>query len=273
MAYKIGFTSENHSEKDVMRTATEEKQSAMPKKSVVQVHFAKRHLTCSYYNDRFDLHKGDIVYVEGKLEGMRGIVVDVAYSFKIKLSDYKRVISVADTYVKGRFYSAGTHFVTVDENAVNYEKVIGWFRAPENPEDEYVFGEGDENTFSLSDLSGMNITKEAAERGRDYYLENNVVYFELSGGHGRAIVEGSEFYTVEFGYNKGEISNITCGCYCGGTCKHEFAAMLQLKDTLSLSEKNYPELVTDGGYFAAISKSVLFEYAVDGKTQSSFTLG
>lgn len=56
----------------------------------------------SYYNDAFDLKCGDIVFVEGKLEGLRGRVVDVAYNFKIKLSDYKKVVSVADTKCAGR---------------------------------------------------------------------------------------------------------------------------------------------------------------------------
>ena len=59
-----------------------------PVKSVVRVHFPARNMTLSYYNDLFDLKVGDIVFVEGKLEGLRGRVVDVTYNFKIKLSDY-----------------------------------------------------------------------------------------------------------------------------------------------------------------------------------------
>ena len=27
----------------------------------------------AYYNDRFDLHVGDIVFVDGRLEGLRGL--------------------------------------------------------------------------------------------------------------------------------------------------------------------------------------------------------
>ncbi len=60
-------------------------------------------MTLAYYNDRFDLHCGDLVYVDGKLEGKRGRVVDVNYNFRINLADYKRVIGVADTNVSGRF--------------------------------------------------------------------------------------------------------------------------------------------------------------------------
>ena len=47
----------------------------------------------AYYNDSFDLKVGDFVYVEGKLEGYRGQVTEVNYSFKIKPSDYKKVIA------------------------------------------------------------------------------------------------------------------------------------------------------------------------------------
>ena len=105
--FKIGFngSAEEH------RQAPEEAHSicpaVTPRKSVVRVHFPARNMNLSYYNDAFDLKRGDIVFVEGKLESLRGRVVDVAYNFKIKLSDYKRVISVADTNVQGEFSSPG----------------------------------------------------------------------------------------------------------------------------------------------------------------------
>lgn len=46
------------------------------------------------------------MYVDGKLEGLRGQVTDVNYSFKIKISDYKRVIAVVDTEVHGKLWIA-----------------------------------------------------------------------------------------------------------------------------------------------------------------------
>ena len=103
MSFKIGFTAETNRENTNATISTTVTATAAPRKSVVQVHFPARGLTCAYYNDTFDLHKGDIVYVDGKLEGLRGRVVDVSYNFKIKLSDYKRVIGKADTDVKGDF--------------------------------------------------------------------------------------------------------------------------------------------------------------------------
>lgn len=56
--------------------------------------------------------------MDGKLAGQRGRVTQVNYSFKIRLSDYKRVISVADIAVDGLFYAAGSHLVTFDRGVL-----------------------------------------------------------------------------------------------------------------------------------------------------------
>ena len=104
------------SNEDPLRT--EPANETAPRRSVVPVYFASRDMTLAYYNDRFDLHRGDTVYVDGKLEGHLGRVTEVNYNFKIKLSYYKRVIGVADTNVHGRFFAAGSHFVTFDRAAL-----------------------------------------------------------------------------------------------------------------------------------------------------------
>ena len=110
MKRKIGFWAET--QEDSVRTAqSAPKPSSPPKKSLVQVYFPKRNMTLSYYNDQFDLQVGDIVYVDGKLEGLRGHVTTVSHSFRIKLSDYKRVIAVADTHITGEFRIVGSHLV------------------------------------------------------------------------------------------------------------------------------------------------------------------
>ena len=79
-----------------------------PVKSVVQVFFPDRNASYAYFNDRFDLQPGDLVYVEGKLEGFQGRVESVSHNFKIKLSDYKRVIGRAETSKKIRSFSSST---------------------------------------------------------------------------------------------------------------------------------------------------------------------
>ena len=37
----------------------------IPRRSVVQVYFAANHRSLAYYNDRFDLKPGDLVFVDG----------------------------------------------------------------------------------------------------------------------------------------------------------------------------------------------------------------
>lgn len=233
------------------------------KKSVVEVYFPDRHLTCSYLNDKFDLKRGDIVYVDGKLEGMRGRVVEINYNFKIKLSDYKRVI--------GEFHLANSQFITIDEGALRYDQVATWFKAPESEDEEYVFSSSDE-AFNLADLSGMNIKSEIAERGHEYYMENRVVYIELSHGKGGALVTGGKTYDVEFNYNGEDISGLVCNCYCTGACKHEFATMLQLRDILTKIKNEYP-FIKHNDYLAAVSKLSFFEFVIDGNTKGTFTMG
>ena len=221
-------------------------------------------MTLSYYNDQFDLHRGDIVYVDGKLEGMRGRVMEVNYNFKIKVSDYKRVIAVVDTTVNGQFFMAGSHFVTFDREALPISKAVTWFKAPVKEDDEFVSG-SDDTTFRLDDLSGMKVSTAIAERGHEYYMENKVRYICIDGTKGYAIVEGSEAYEVEFEYRNGEIRQLICSCFCSYNCKHEFAAMLQLKETLELIGKHYADEYERTEYFAAVNKGTLFAFAIDGK--------
>ena len=242
-----------------------------PVKSIVQVYFPDRDRTLSYFNDAFDLHRGDIVYVDGKLEGVRGYVVDVCYTFKIKLSDYKRVIAKADTDVHGEFCMAGSHFVTFDRTTLPPSKAITWFRAPLKDDDIFISA-SDNSSFLLSDLKGMKVTSEIAERGRDYYTDNLVRYISIDGRNGYAIIEGSNAYEVEFTYQNGEISNLVCNCFCSYPCKHQFAAMLQLRETLELIEKNYDEKYKQHGFFAAIHKETLFSLVIDRKESGMFTL-
>lgn len=175
MFHRIGFASCTDEATSQNNPSMPASNGSEPRKSVVRVHFPARNMTLSYYNDAFDLKVGDIVYVDGKLEGLRGRVVDITYNFKIKLSDYKRVISVADTQVNGELFFAGSHFVTFDPTTLPYSKVISWFKAPDKEEDVYVSG-NDDSGFQLDDLSTMKVSHDIAERGHDYYMESRVRY-------------------------------------------------------------------------------------------------
>lgn len=272
MAFKInGFGALQTEKKDTTSKYETYQQTTAPRKSLVKVLFPGKGMALTYYNDQYDLKVGDRVYVDGKLEGLLGRVIELSYNFKIKISDYKKVIAVVNTDVHGAFHMAGSHFVTFDPTTLPVEQVKLWFKAPEK-EDEEIISSSDDSTFLLSDLNGMMVSAAIAERGHDYYIENRVRYLCMDGTKGFAIVEGSEAYIVEFHYQNGEISQLICDCPCACTCKHEFAAMLQLRETLELIEKHYSEEYSRTGYFAAITKGTLFSFAIDGKEAGSFTL-
>ena len=268
--YPIGFNAKSNKESEINVPMEVCKGVIEPKKSVVQVYFPHRGMGWAYYTDSFDLKVGDFVYVEGKLEGYRRQVTEVNYSFKIKPADYKKVIDVINTNVKGDFYLAGSHIVSFDKNAIPFSKVLTWFKAPENDED-YVSGNDDTNSFLLDDLSKMKISPDSADRGHDYYIENKVGFLEIDDIRGHAIVEGIENYEIEFDYYNGEISNLKCSCFCSGACKHEFAAMLQLKETLELINENYEDKYND--YFAIISKRVFMNTVMNKKVSEKISLG
>ena len=106
----------------------------------------------------------------------------------------------------------------------------------------------------------------------DIYLGVMLSGKKAGSGFSVNIVEDSEAYEVEFEYRNGEIGGLICSCFCSYNCKHEFAAMLQLEETLALIEKNYADEYARTGYFAAVNKGTLFAFAIDGKDNGSFTL-
>ena len=271
MAFKIGFATDYPESNSAEVTRDSHQERSAPRKSMVQVYFPSRSMTLSYYNDRFDLHVGDLVYVDGKLAGILGRVTGVNYSFKIKIADYKQVICLVDTTVHGQFHMANGHFVTFDRHALPAQQILTWFKAPPSDDDVYVRNVGDE-VVNLNDLSGMHVTPAIGERGREYYFDNRVRYLSLDGGKGYAIVEGREAYEVEFDYQDEEVRGLTCSCFCSGHCKHEVAVMMQLREALDLIKQHYAAQYEENGYFAAITKSSLFAFAIEGKENGNFTL-
>ena len=180
---------------------------------------------------------------------------------------------MADTEVHGQFYNARTHFVTFDPEALHLRKIKTWYSAPQADDEEFeVCWDGE--SFALSGLSGMKIQPHIAERGVEYYRQNKVIYLSLdkASGKGYAIVRGNRFYEVDFRYEDGRVSENFCSCPCGFTCKHQFAAILQLNETLKIVQENYNDLFEETGYFAAITKGELFTMAVDRDVKGGFVL-
>lgn len=272
MKFKIGFCSEPK-QPALAAPKTVPTRGTVPVKSLVQVYFPGRGTTLAYYNDAFDLRKGDTVFVTGKLEDLRGQVVDVSTNFKIKLSDYQRVIGRANADVYGTFHPAGSHLITFQADALPVDQVRTWFFPPKKEGDEYVVNQ-DGGAFSLSDPTGLKASSAVWERGRDYYTENRVCYLCVNDGVGFAIVEGTKPYEVEFQYDgdSGEISDFVCPCFCSYPCKHQVAVLFQLKEALDIIGERYADQYARSGYFAQVSKSVFLSFALDGRPDASITL-
>lgn len=269
MKFSIGFSAQQEQQEQQEDIVTEQQTAA--KKSVVQVYFPSRNMKLAYYNDAFDLHKGDMVYVDGKLEGLRGRVIDVSYTFKIKLSEYKRVIAVIDTAVNAQLFMTDSYFITFDPTALPKEKVSAWYIAPEEDEDIFVSG-SDDSSFPLDKWTEQSFSSAIVQRGYDYYMNNKVKYLCIDGTSGYAVVQGTQPYTVEFTYRNGEIGSLTCSCFCSFHCKHEVAVMLQLQDLLKSIEKTYQAQLDSTGYFAAIDKESLFLFSLAGRENGSITI-
>ena len=86
-----------------------------------------------------------------------------------------------------------------------------------------------------------------------------MVYAELNDGRLRAIVMGSRPYEVECNYDKGEIYAPMCNCFCTGICKHQVAALLQLRETMKDIGEEYGDDFDGLYYFAMMPKDLFYE--------------
>ena len=247
------------------------KKAQEAKKSVVRVFFASRNLELSYYNDRFALQKGDFVYVSGKLSGQLGVVTDITYCFKIKLSDYERVIAVADTKIKGEFYNVGADFITFDSAALPYKKVLSWLKPPEFFSPEIVQG-SEIRSFCIDDLSAMKVSAGTVERAKDCLDDGRIKYISVCKNQGRAIVVGREIYEIEFKMKNGRISDLFCSCYETDYCSHSVAAVFWLREVLDMIENNFKTEYEKSGCFSVVDRTLFLNFSVGYKEKSKIVL-
>ena len=90
-----------------------------PVRSLVTVRFPEDGRSLTYYNDRFDLKEGDLVFVSGKLAGKPGVVQHVITRFKINLSNYQKIIAKAGSPIHGYFESVLDKMVSYDHAALS----------------------------------------------------------------------------------------------------------------------------------------------------------
>ena len=182
---------------------------------------------------------------------------------------YKRNVDRTEVPSIDQFKLLGMHVVTFDRDAIPYSKVVHWFNASQNEGQNSNEGQH----FTLSDLSGMNADDRITARGRDYKDKNKVAYMSLDGTRGDALIIGTEPYIVAFEYSDGTVRDLMCNCSYGHRCKHEVAAMLQLRETLELIQSNYGKDFAESGYFAVLSKSEFFDCVMHNAELGDVGLG
>jgi len=225
----------------------------MPVRSVVQVRFPGEKRSYSYYNDRFDLHVNDPVFVSGKMAGTRGVVVSVNRRFKIDLTEYERVVARPEIRLTGTYRPVLDMMVSFGADALSAGAFRDWSRAPASGADgegpEYVTGEG--YSFELEDFfEDEDVEPQVFRRAMDYCDRGRVRYLSVRDGVGTAFVEGTRCYEINFRYADGRVSDLYCECPYDGLCKHCLAVLIVLRELLKKTEKSE---------FTAIGKDCFFQ--------------
>lgn len=205
---------------------------ASPVRSLVSINFDRMNKPLTYYNDQFDLKPGDRVFVTGKLEGEIGIVESVTTKFRIRISDYQRVLAIAQTPIHGTYFSTGDMMLSYDSEALSSDDFRQWFLPPiekaEEPEDEVIFGEGFE--IVMDDPSASDGFDPAVfDRAIDYCRSGRIGYISVRNGVGKAYVFGSHWYEVDFRLTDNVLTEAYCDCPFAGLCKHLLAVAVMLK--------------------------------------------
>ena len=250
----VGFASQDEQKLPAPKKP-ESKTPARPVPSLVSVRFDSCDKQLTYYNDRFDLKAGDRIFVSGKFAREAGTVDTVTTKFRIRLSDYEKVLAVAETPVSGTYRPVLDKMVSTGPDALSPEEFKTWFVAPEIPNDDpdemIVSGEGWE--IPLDDLTGADGAEQAVfERAVRYCNEGKVAYISVKDGIGKAFVEGSQMYELDFELHGRMLTEGYCGCPFPRLCKHLLAVAL----TLSVFTKS-GEFDPDGD-FVIIDPSRLF---------------
>ncbi len=218
------------------RIAVTPKEGRDPVRSLVSVRFIRDGRAFTYYNDKFTLEVGDLVFVSGRLAGQLGVVEKITTRFRINLADYQRVISKASAAVHGTYEPVLDKMVSYDREAMSPEEFRAWILPPahwdgdgcEDREDEIIIGEGYE--LNLSELeSSDDVDADVLDRAADYCRGGKVAYISVRDGIGTAFVDGSSWYEVSFRLRGDAMTEMYCDCPYPGLCKHLLAVALTIR--------------------------------------------
>ncbi|MBR2646016.1 MAG: hypothetical protein IKD47_00440 [Clostridia bacterium] len=204
-------------------------------KNLVEVKFSDG-VRLSYFSDFSEIKKGDVVTVEGKLEKSVAVVTKVLKSFKKPKFDMRWITSIVDMNVEGHYYRIGEDMVAF-EHSLTAGKILTILTGEKYNENEGI-GE-DDLQIVLKDLENSEVFDDELikMKGRALYKGNAVTYIYLKSGAGKAIVRGSQWYEIDFRYENGVVTYLACDCPYFGYCKHVYAFLLKLRETLKQLSK------------------------------------
>lgn len=248
-------------EAEVQTVIPEMAEAVKLSRCMVKIRFPGIHKELDYYNDKFPLKQGDIVFVSGKLAGQLGRVVSVTYKFRIHTKDYERVLAKLDLTLHGSFAPVKSQMVCFGEIPLTPERFESWItppadpKAPEEEKDEVISGEG--YVLDIHDLDACkDLYQKIWERGMAYYFDGNLKYLCVRNGIGTAFVKGENWYRVEFRLDEdGLMTDIYCDCPYLGLCKHEASVALAL---LILEKNTGYDVQTD---FVALDRETFWQLA------------
>ncbi len=253
---KIGFNIKNDKENETTAQKYEPKVET-PIRSVATVRFEDGR-EYPYYNDKFNLKIGDNVFVDGKLYGKLGVVVDVTTKFKINRSIYKDVIAKLDFNISGNFKKCNDYMIARSNNIITKEQLLSWFVPPfiaqdENDKpDEFIFGDG--YSCKIGEIGCDNDTVLEAIKSLENGEFKAVV---VNNGIGTAVTKGHKTHIVDFELDGNEIKNIFCDCVDPNFCKHS----AELCILLSFFVDN--EFIETDDSFFAVSHDWFFKIIKD----------
>ena len=209
---------------------TKKEEEKVPKR-LVQIGFACSELTFSYLSDIEDIQAGDLVMVQGALQGEIGVVKKVKKHFKIPKMEMQWVERVVDREISGAYFRLGEDIVSFD-CVLTAEKFMTLCIGKSYKQNNSVGEEEmqlDLEEFEKADAFQNELVK---IRGKQLYLDNAVKFISLQNGEGKAFVCGGDWYEVDFRYNGEKITYLACDCPCFEDCKHEVALLHKLREIL-----------------------------------------